>query len=317
LSRLLCELAGAAPGEGGVNAAECALLLRDTLAKSAGMKGVAEMMDAGSELNALMTNIKAMHEAAGAEQRTKVLALAAGVFTGNELKQRWGLAFGNHQLKEARRIAANCDYGAERRARFVPPSKRPKSDEFVKRLELFLEERAQPATSGHAGERRVVDRPLRALHREFVAAAPAENSISLSTFRALAAVRFRLPERHSGSTDDDGDDNGARLPLPRPLVTNVDGLALLGATNTHYAGAAPPFPLAASLLLDAPGHGAGAGGGVAALDLSALGAGQPILLPPGGAANSVLATQPQPQSQIPAIDGLSADALAMFVGMGA
>ncbi|KAJ2708753.1 hypothetical protein H4R19_004593 [Coemansia spiralis] len=269
LARVLCELAGVRDGESGAD--ECALLLRDTLAKTQGMKAVLGQLDGGSELSLVMANIKAMHEAVAAEQRTRVLALVASVFTGAELKKRWGLAFGNHQLKDARHIADTADYAAaSSRPRFVPPSKRPKSDEFVHRLEHFLAAHALPA-DGSGSRRQVLDRPLRALHREFVAMAPADNSISLSKFHALATARFRVADRPTDSADED-----------------ANALALLGASA--------PFPLTAGLLLDTP-----VSSSVTALDLSALGASQPLLLPP-----------PVP----PALDGLSADAMAMFVGMG-
>ncbi|KAJ2807398.1 hypothetical protein H4R21_000493 [Coemansia helicoidea] len=285
LARALCELAGVSDGESG--AGECAQLLRDTLAKTQGMRAVLGQMDAGSELNLVMANIRAMHDAAEAEQRTQVLALAAGVFTGGELKQRWGLAFGNHQLKEARRIADTADYAASgrSRARFVPPSKRPKSDEFVRRLEQFLATRAHP---DDGSGRRVLDRPLRTLHREFVAAAPADNSISLSKFHALATVRFRVADRGTDSADEE---EAAAGDVP----VDAGALALLGASA--------PFPLSAGLLLGAPG---GPASGVTALDLAALGAGQPILLPP-----------PQQQQPPPPPPALSADAMAMLVGVGA
>ncbi|KAJ2714883.1 hypothetical protein H4R19_001496 [Coemansia spiralis] len=166
-------------------------------------------------------------------------AEVAGAFTGAELKQRWGLVVANHQLKDARHIADTADYAAAScRPQFVLPSKHPKSDEFV--------------------HHQVLDRLLRALHREFVATVPADNSISLSKFHALATARFRVADRPTDSADEDAS--------------------------------------ALALLLDAP-----VSSSVAALDLSALAGAQPILQPP-----------PVP----PALDGLSADAVAMFVGMG-
>ncbi|KAJ2716614.1 hypothetical protein H4R19_000546, partial [Coemansia spiralis] len=168
-------------------------------------------------------------------------ALLADAFTGAEPKQRWGLAFGNHRFKDDRHIADTADYATE--------SSRPW---FVHHLDQFLAAHALPANG--SSRHRVLDRPSRALHHEFVVTAPANTIISLSELHALATGRSRVADCPTDSADKDA--------------------------------------VALALLLGAPVIIS-----VAALDMSALGAIQPILLPP---------------LVPPALDRLSADATAMF-----
>ncbi|KAJ2712447.1 hypothetical protein H4R19_002750, partial [Coemansia spiralis] len=94
-----------------------------------------------------------------------------------------GLAFGSLQLTEARHIADTADYAAA--------SSRP---QFVHRLEHFLAAHALPA-DGSGSRRQVLDCPLRALQPEFVTTMPADYSISLSKFHALATARFHVADR--------------------------------------------------------------------------------------------------------------------------
>ncbi|KAJ1998098.1 hypothetical protein H4R26_005584 [Coemansia thaxteri] len=210
LLRVLAELAGGG-GDGDGGAGECARLLRDALATAGAGAAVMDALVAGGPLSAVMGNIRALHAHAPEPQRAAALALAAGVFSGPELRRRWGFAFGSHQLRAARRLAADRRFvPAGPYVRAVPPMRQPKSPEMIRLINELL---ARNATGDGEG-RRVLSRPLRSLHREFVAES-ADHAISFSKFRELALVDFALPASRKdrlppgeGEGERDSEDDG-------------------------------------------------------------------------------------------------------------
>ncbi|KAJ2079073.1 hypothetical protein H4R24_004026 [Coemansia sp. RSA 988] len=176
------------------------------------------------------------------------------MFTGAELKQL-GFSFGSHQLKEARQLAGQKEFTREPRKPQLPESKRPKSEEFVNRLRRFLDKRSEAADDDVDGKRVVRDSSIRALHREFIAENLA-NTVSLSTFRALAMEKYCLPQRPAatvadGSSDDLTDKHRAAAtametyrPLqPRPDNTPVITSSVPSAATTTASNAFAGFPL--------------------------------------------------------------------------
>ncbi|PIA14576.1 hypothetical protein COEREDRAFT_10182 [Coemansia reversa NRRL 1564] len=263
LVREICVQAGVEePPTDTTETKECAKLLQDTLSKSSGMTAVEHEIKADGRLDRITSNILALHEGVNAEQRTRILALVANEFTGVELKQL-GFSFGTHQLKEARQLAEQKEFVQRPKQRFVPESKRPKSEEFTSRLQSFLDKRSVPADNTDVDCRRIVcDNTVRGLHREFMAE-NANNKVSFSTFRALAMEKYRLPHRSTAAAvataessscneltdkhrEDDEIDNifQSYRPLqPRPAETTAtsDNLRLTTevATTNAFAG----FPL--------------------------------------------------------------------------
>ncbi|KAJ2807895.1 hypothetical protein H4R20_001089 [Coemansia guatemalensis] len=237
---------------------ECVQLLQDTLTKSSSMSAVGQQMRADERLNKLASNILALHESVSSEQRTAVFALVANIFTGAELKQI-GFSFGTHQLTEARQLAEQKEFAREPRKPILPESKRPKSEEFVSRLQAFLDKRSEPMEDVD-GRRVVRGNTIRALHREFVAE-NVENKISFSTFRALAMEKYRLPQRPTvveGSSGDDlankrraDDEAGVVLGTYRPLQPRLDEAPAASSSVRLTAATAanngfPGFPLLGS-----------------------------------------------------------------------
>ncbi|KAJ2355707.1 hypothetical protein H4S02_012886, partial [Coemansia sp. RSA 2611] len=175
----ICALAGVS--EDAEDKSECVQLLRDVLAQ-APLRSVGEQVAEGAALRTVMGNIKRMHDAVPPERRTQVLALAAPAFTSPELRTRWQLNFGTHQFQEARQLARAGRFAVEPRARHMPESRRPKSDEFVARLHAFLDARSTVDAQG----RRVAGQSMRSLHRAFVDMDAGRNKVSYSAFRRLA-----------------------------------------------------------------------------------------------------------------------------------
>ncbi|KAJ2830623.1 hypothetical protein IWW50_000162 [Coemansia erecta] len=180
LAQLINELAGSD------EPAEIARLVRETLNTPA-LRDAGTEVTEGASLRTVMENIRLMHTLVPAERRTAVLALAAGAFTGPELRERWKLVFGPHQLQDARRIARDHAFAIEPQPRHVPPTRRPKDDAFVQRMHEFLDTRSNVDARGE----RVATQSLRSLHREFVAL-DERNRVSLSAFRQLALNHVRL-----------------------------------------------------------------------------------------------------------------------------
>ncbi|KAI9504843.1 hypothetical protein BX070DRAFT_221005 [Coemansia spiralis] len=185
LYSFMCQQAGSSdPGE-------LTSLLEDTL--RAHSKPTCNSM-MGSALDQVLSNIKVLHDVVPLELRTAILALVANVFTSAELKTR-GFAFGTHQFQEARRLVDVCFAGVfNEKQKFVPKSKMPKSEDFIRRVVAFVK---QFEVDG------VVGRPVRALHREFVKLSE-ENQVSFSTFRAIVVGRFRLPTSGSSGQPSEG-----------------------------------------------------------------------------------------------------------------
>ncbi|KAJ1767066.1 hypothetical protein LPJ74_005571 [Coemansia sp. RSA 1843] len=174
-------------------------LVSETLSKtdSAMYEGLIDT----APLRSIMANIRTMHDAAPPEQRTAVLALVAGAFSGPELKQKWGFSFGTHQLQTAKRMSSDGSFANhlfEPHKRAIPPSRQPKPSDFVERLVQFVSKH----TKDGEGNSNVLARPLRALHRDFVSKT-AENKVSFSTFRALVLERFKLPGTEESAEDAD------------------------------------------------------------------------------------------------------------------
>ncbi|KAJ2297116.1 hypothetical protein IWW55_004899 [Coemansia sp. RSA 2706] len=182
----ICALAGVS--EDAEDKSECVQLLRDVLAQ-APLRSVGEQVAEGAALRTVMGNIKRMHDAVPPERRTQVLALAAPAFTSPELRTRWQLNFGTHQFQEARQLARAGRFAVEPRARHMPESRRPKSDEFVARLHAFLDARSRVDAQG----RRIAGQSMRSLHRAFVDMDAGRNKVSYSAFRRLALAHVRLP----------------------------------------------------------------------------------------------------------------------------
>ncbi|KAI8318042.1 hypothetical protein GQ54DRAFT_300878 [Martensiomyces pterosporus] len=193
LYHAICELAGVDTETASeeVVQAECAQLLAETLKKTAPAKALfGAILDSGP-LDSVMSNVKAMHESLPVERRNGVLALVANVFTGTELQQRWGFEFGSHQLRSAKQMATAKTFSVESYKRVLPPSRQPKSDEFVEGVVQFITKHS--ADSSDDDGQRTITKPLRALHREFLEQSPPQ-SISYTAFRALVLSRFKLRE---------------------------------------------------------------------------------------------------------------------------
>ncbi|KAJ2658717.1 hypothetical protein IWW48_003865 [Coemansia sp. RSA 1200] len=191
--------------------AERVQLVSDTLSK-ADMPAYDSLIDA-SPLRDIMANIRTMHYAAPPTLRTAVLALVAGKVSATELKQKWGFSFGTHQFQAAKQMGSDGSFAThmfespmllppsphnnrKRAMMMLPPSRRPKPDEFVDRLVEFVSKH----TTAKDGSENVLARPLRALHRDFVSMG-AENKVCFSTFRALVLERFRLPGTTTNVSD--------------------------------------------------------------------------------------------------------------------
>ncbi|KAJ2695425.1 hypothetical protein GGH99_000154 [Coemansia sp. RSA 1285] len=194
-----------------INTAERVRLVSDTLSKT-DMPAYDSLINA-SPLRGIMANIRTMHYAAPPTLRTAVLALVAGKVSATELKQKWGFSFGTHQFQAAKQMSSDGSFAThmfespmllppsshnsrKRAMMMLPPSRRPKPDEFVDRLVEF----ASKHTTTKDGSDNVLARPLRALHRDFVSMG-AENKVCFSTFRALVLDRFKLPGTTTKASD--------------------------------------------------------------------------------------------------------------------
>ncbi|KAJ2660843.1 hypothetical protein IW148_003642 [Coemansia sp. RSA 1199] len=218
---------------------ESAHLLRDVL-NMPGMRAVGADLAEGTALRTVMENIRLMHDAVPAERRTAVLALAAPAFTGPELRDKWGISFGTHQLQDARRIARDHAFHVEPRARHVPASRRPKDDAFVQRLHELLDARSEVDARGE----RVVTQSLRSLHRDFVAL-DERNRISFSAFRQLALGHVRLGADADEVPDFGSLDLASQLALPQLLLPPMESMPPM-----------QPMPFGDLLLSQPPTHSA-------------------------------------------------------------
>ncbi|KAJ2449435.1 hypothetical protein EV183_004892 [Coemansia sp. RSA 2336] len=212
LVKAICEMAG--EPEESADKSECMQLLHDTM-RMPQMRATEEVGDSKA-LAKVMENIRIMHEAMPKDSRTAILALVAEAFTGAELRDRWNLSFGNHQLHAARQLAQGKQFSlpANWQSKKHPPaSKQPKGSEFTAKLHRFLDKNSIIDNAGQ----RVALRSLRQLHREFV---DAGNQVSFSNFRALAKAYVRLPNNTQESHQPMSSqmDLATQLSLPQELL---------------------------------------------------------------------------------------------------
>ncbi|KAJ2726673.1 hypothetical protein GGI07_000396 [Coemansia sp. Benny D115] len=193
LEKTLGELSG---GESLVD--DRAHLLSDMLLKSDGEvgKAVYNKLLGTSALGQIMENIRLMHEGLSPECRGGALALVAKIFTGAELEHLWGFRFSQHQLQDAKRMADEKRFPVTGYVRALPPSRQPKGDAVREAVYKLLSENADEptASNGGSGQKKVLRRSLRSLHREFLSEHMPEStkSLSFSTFRALALAQFSI-----------------------------------------------------------------------------------------------------------------------------
>ncbi|KAJ2849225.1 hypothetical protein IWW36_002777 [Coemansia brasiliensis] len=216
LIKAICSIAG--EPEGSINKSECMQLIHDTMRMPQMRTAEGEVGDSKA-LVKVMENIKALHEAMPIDSRTAILALVSEAFTGAELRTRWKLTFGSHQLQAARQLAQSKQFSLPvnwQSKKHPPVSKQPKSSEFVSRLHEFLDQNSIVDNSGQ----RVALRSLRQLHREFIEGDPGRNQISFSNFRSLAKAYVRLPSSTQGSQPMGSQqmDLATQLSLPQELL---------------------------------------------------------------------------------------------------
>ncbi|KAJ1869754.1 hypothetical protein LPJ55_005150 [Coemansia sp. RSA 990] len=211
LLKAICEIAG--ESEESADKSECMQLLHDTM-RMPQMHATEEVGDSKA-LVKVMENIRIMHEAMPKDSRTAILALVSEAFTGAELRNRWNLSFGNHQLHTARQLAQTKQFSLSanwQSKKHPPASKQPKGNEFTARLHKFLDKNSIIDNTGQ----RVALRSLRQLHREFV---DEGNQASFSNFRALAKAYVRLPNNTQESQPMGSQmDLATQLSLPQELL---------------------------------------------------------------------------------------------------